>query len=228
MSRPYPAVMASGWWMHELWERSPVLLASWVFWVLLSVMLHELAHGWVALWQGDDTPRASGHMNFSPLTHMGGTSLIFFVLVGFAWGQMPVSPWRFRMGRMGDVLVSAAGPAMNVLLALVALTGLGIWARHGPAGSTIHDNLQLFLLTGGWLNLFLALFNMLPVPPLDGGTVLAGLVPPLRPLLEGPGMRQFGWIGVFALGMLGFFAPIQSFCRSISLGWASLVAGWVG
>jgi hypothetical protein len=92
----------SGWWMHELWERSPVLLASWVFWVLVSVMLHELAHGWTALWQGDDTPRAAGHMNFNPLVHMGPTSLIFFAAVGFAWGQMPVSPFRFRMGRMGE------------------------------------------------------------------------------------------------------------------------------
>ncbi|NBX25928.1 MAG: hypothetical protein EBQ99_07755 [Planctomycetes bacterium] len=117
---------------------------------------------------------------------------------------------------------------MNLLLALVALTALGIWARHGPEGTRAHLNLQLFLLTGGWLNLFLAVFNMLPVPPLDGSTVLAGLMPPLRPLLESPGMRQFGWIGVFALGMLGLFAPIQSLCRSLALRWADLVAGWVG
>ena len=204
-----------------------MLLASWVFWVLVSVMLHELAHGWAALWQGDDTPRVSGHMNFSPLTHMGGTSLVFFLLVGFAWGQMPVSPWRFRMGRTGAVLVSAAGPAMNLALALLALTALGVWLQRGPAGTPTYDNLQLFLATGGWLNLFLAIFNLLPVPPLDGSTVLWGLAPPLRPLLESPAMRQFGWLGVFAMGMLGFFTPIEAFCRSSGLAWALQVAEWV-
>jgi len=214
--------------MHELWERSPVLLASWVFWVLVSVMLHELAHGWTALWQGDDTPRAAGHMNFNPLVHMGPTSLIFFAAVGFAWGQMPVSPFRFRMGRMGDVLVSAAGPAMNVLLAFISLTALGVWAVKGPAGTTQHENVQLFLLTGGWLNLFLAFFNMLPFPPLDGSKVFAGLIAPLRPVLEGPQMQQFGWIAIFACGMLGLFAPIERLCRLWSVEWATKVSLWVG
>jgi Zn-dependent protease len=191
-------------------------------------MLHELAHGWTALWQGDDTPRAAGHMNFNPLVHMGPTSLIFFAAVGFAWGQMPVSPFRFRMGRMGDVLVSAAGPAMNVLLAFISLTALGVWAVKGPVGTTQHENVQLFLLTGGWLNLFLAFFNMLPFPPLDGSKVFAGLIAPLRPVLEGPQMQQFGWIAIFACGMLGLFAPIERLCRLWSVEWATKVSLWVG
>ena len=220
--------MASGWWMHDVWERSPVLLASWVFWVLVSVMLHELAHGWAALWQGDDTPRAAGHLNFSPLTHMGPTSLLFFALVGFSWGQMPVSPWRFRMGRLGEVLVSAAGPLMNVLLAFLALTALGVWAVKGPAGTPQHENVQLFLSTGGWLNLFLACFNMLPFPPLDGSKVFAGLIAPLRPLIESAQAQQFGWIAIFALGMLGFFAPIERACKVWGTEWAIRVANWVG
>ena len=214
--------------MHELWDRSPVLLASWVFWVLVSVMLHELAHGWTALWQGDDTPRAAGHLNFNPLVHLGTTSLIFFAAVGFAWGQMPVSPWRFRMGRIGDVLVSAAGPAMNMLLAFLSLTALGVWAVKGPAGTPQHENVQLFLLTGGWLNLFLACFNLLPFPPLDGSKVFAGVLPPLRPVLEGAPAQQFGWIAIFACGMLGLFAPLERACRLWSVEWASRVSLWMG
>jgi Zn-dependent protease len=216
--------MASGWWMHDLWQQSPVLLASWVFWVLVSVMLHELAHGWAALWQGDDTPRALGHMNFNPLVHMGGTALLFFVLVGFTWGLMPVNPWRFRMGRMGEVLVSAAGPAMNLLLAAITLTALGVWIARGPVGTPLFDNLRLFLFTGGWLNVFLAAFNMVPFPPLDGSKVLAGLVPPTRPLIESPQLQQFGWIGIFLLGMLGFFGPVVALSQRWSAEWANLVA----
>lgn len=220
--------MASGWWMHDLWERSPVLLSSWVFWVLVSVMLHELAHGWAAMWQGDDTPRHAGHMNFNPLVHMGGTSLLFFLLVGFAWGQMPVAPWKFRMKRLGDVLVSAAGPAMNILLAALTLTALGVWIVKGPSSTPAYDNLQVFLLTGGWLNLFLAAFNMLPFPPLDGSKVFAGLFAPLRPIIESPQAQQFGWIAIFAFGMLGFFAPIEHACHMWSIQWANQVALWVG
>jgi Zn-dependent protease len=220
--------MASGWWMHDLWERSPVLLSSWVFWVLLSVMLHELAHGWAALWQGDDTPRVTGHMNLNPLVHMGPTALLFFVLVGFTWGQMPVAPWRFRMGRLGDVLVSAAGPAMNLLLAFLALTALGVWLVKGPAGTSKYDNVQLFLSTGGWLNLFLACFNMMPFPPLDGSKVAAGLLPPVRPLIESPEAQQYGWIAIFACGMLGFFSPIRHACLDLGNEWAFRVATWIG
>jgi len=213
--------------MHDLWERSPVLLASWVFWVLVSVMLHELSHGWAALWQGDDTPRAAGHLNFNPLVHLGPTALLFFALVGFAWGQMPVSPSRFRMGRLGDVLVSAAGPAMNIVLGAIALTALGVWLVKGPAGTPQYDNVQLFLQTGGWLNLFLAFFNMLPFPPLDGSKVFAGLFAPLRPLIESAQAQQFGWIAIFACSMLGLFSPIERACKVWGTEWALKVAGWV-
>jgi len=212
--------------MHDLYERSPVMLASWVFWILVSVMLHELAHGWAALWQGDDTPRATGHLDFNPLTHMGGTALIFFLLVGFTWGQMPVSPWKFRNRRMGDVMVSAAGPLMNLALAAVTLTALGVWVVKGPANTQLQENVQMFLLTAGWLNLFLAFFNMLPFPPLDGSRVLAGLVPPTQPLIESQQAQQFGWIAIFAFGMLGFFAPIENFCRQISYQWAAQISMW--
>ncbi len=216
----------TGWWVHDLWERSPVLLASWVFWILLSIMLHELAHGWAALWQGDDTPRVTGHMNFNPVTHMGVTSLLFFALLGFAWGQMPVSPWRFRMGRMGDVLVSAAGPAMNLALAAIALTALGVWEAKGGAAQPTHVNVGTFLSTGGWLNLFLAAFNMLPFPPLDGSSVFAGLVPPLRPLLESPGARQYGWLAIFACSYLGLFRPVMLACHALADAWSDRVYLW--
>ena len=213
--------------MHDLWERSPVLLSSWVFWVLLSVMLHELAHGWAALWQGDDTPRVTGHLNLNPLVHMGPTALLFFVLVGFTWGQMPVAPWRFRMGRMGDVLVSAAGPAMNLLLAFLALTALGVWLVKGPAGTPQYDNVQLFLSTGGWLNLFLACFNLMPFPPLDGSKMAAGLLPPVRRLIESPEAQQYGWFAILLAIVAGGFNTLQDFCMKQALLWADVVRSWL-
>ena len=220
----YSCAMQSGWWVHDLYQNNPVLLASWVFWVLLSIMLHELAHGWAAIWQGDNTPRDMDRMNLNPLTHMGPTSLIFFALIGFAWGMMPVDPSRFRWGRRGEAAVAFAGPLMNIVLALISLTALGIWLARGPVDTKIYENLYIFLYAGGWLNLFLAAFNLLPVPPLDGSRILAGLNRSARDVIESPQVMQYGWLAIFALSMLGFFGPIERFCRVISINYAQHIA----
>ena len=86
-------------------------------------MLHELAHGWAAIWLGDQTPVRQGRMTGNPLVHMGPWSLLMLAVAGIAWGQMPIDRTRLR-GRHGEAIVAAAGPAMNVLLALAALSTL--------------------------------------------------------------------------------------------------------
>lgn len=148
---------------------------SWIFWVIFSITLHELAHGWTALWQGDPTPRRLGRMTGNPLVHMGGWSLLIFAIIGIAWGLMPTDPSRYRWRRRGRIVVAGAGPAMNIALALVALTLLILWLRVGPQSTELYRNLAIFLWTGGKLNLVLALFNLLPIPPLDGSEILKGL-----------------------------------------------------
>ena len=107
----------SGWWVQVAWNIGPAYLVSWIFWVLFSITLHELAHGWAALSQGDQTPRELNRMTANPLVQMGTTSLIFFFIIGIAWGMMPVNPSRFRDGRRGEIIVAAAGPVLNLLLA---------------------------------------------------------------------------------------------------------------
>ena len=150
-----------------------LLYISWVTTLIVSITLHELAHGWAALWQGDPTPRLSGHMTPNPLVHMGGMSLLLLFVVGLAWGMMPVDPSRFR-SKYGDALVALAGPAMNVLLAIAALVGLGLWIRWGgyAPDNTIASNWQDFLWVFGLVNVLLAIFNLAPVPPLDGSRIL--------------------------------------------------------
>jgi Zn-dependent protease len=172
--------------------------------VIISIVLHELAHGWAAIWQGDDTPRQMGHMTGDPMIHMGGFSLLILVLVGMAFGAMPVNPNNFR-NKYGDALVSAAGPAMNFLLAFVSLTGLALWIIVAePAREGLAQNGQYFLRIFGVTNIALGIFNLIPVPPLDGSTVLGNFVPAYRRWLESLGNPT--WM-FFILFIVLFNAP---------------------
>ena len=174
--------------------------------VVISIVLHELAHGWAAIWQGDDTPRQMGHMTGDPMVHMGGFSLLMLVLVGMAFGLMPVNPRNFR-SRYGDALVSAAGPAMNFLLALVALTAFAVWVKiSGSAIEGPSKNGQFFLQIFSTTNIALGIFNLLPVPPLDGSTVLGNFVPAYRRWLDSLGNPT--WM-LFIVFMILWNAPPQ-------------------
>ena len=174
--------------------------------VVISIVLHELAHGWAAIWQGDDTPRQMGHMTGDPMVHMGGFSLLMLALVGMAFGAMPVNPSNFR-SRYGNALVSAAGPAMNFLLALVALTALAVWVKiSGSAIEGPSKNGQLFLQIFGTTNIALGIFNLLPVPPLDGSTVLGNFVLAYRRWIDSLGNPTWRLFIVF---MILWNAPPQ-------------------
>ncbi|MFT4513747.1 MAG: Zn-dependent protease [Planctomycetota bacterium] len=145
--------------------------------MVFSIVLHELAHGWAAIWQGDRTPIETGHMTIDPRVHMGAISLIMLAVMGMCFGAMPVDPSRFR-SRYGNALVSAAGPLMNLLLAFLALTGIAIWmvVAGGPSKLSVQSgNMVQFLSVFGVSNIALCLFNLIPIPPLDGATVLANL-----------------------------------------------------
>jgi len=163
--------------MIDLIFQDPLLYVSVVAIVIVSVVLHELAHGFAALSQGDRTPISSGHITLNPVVHMGWPSLIFLCIVGLAWGQMPVRPARFRDAKWGEAIVAGAGPAMNMVLALLAMGILNLVRQ--PA------LLRAFYLAAS-INWQLFFLNLLPVPPLDGFKVFSELVPGLRSLERYP------------------------------------------
>ncbi len=169
--------------------------------VIISIVVHELAHGLAALYFGDDTPRLAGHITLNPIVHMGGFSLVFLFLVGIAWGQMPVNPSRMR-GRHAHAYVALAGPLSNIVLALLALTALGLWRRYFPAvdPTLMHDNARLAIYLFGVTNIVLCFFNLVPVPPLDGSTILASLDRRYADLVADPSKQ-----GLFMLGFALFF-----------------------
>lgn len=179
------------WWVLDvLHGAGPIVLAAWIFWVIFSITLHELAHGHTAIRLGDDTPIRSGHMTFNPLVHMGPMSLLFFALVGIAWGMMPVDPSRLR-GRLGHAKVAAAGPLANFLIALFCILAAAlVQAAGGALPGRSAENLFTFLAVGAQLNVVLGLLNLLPVPPLDGFTVLDELWPAFHRFARHPMFPQ--------------------------------------
>lgn len=159
--------------------------------VIASITLHELAHGWVALSQGDDTPKRSGHMTLNPIVHMGWESILFLCIGGLAWGQMPVNPSRFRRKKLGNILVSAAGPFLNLALGILFI----ILLKLDMSIFTVRILSREFLYLGAYINLTLFMFNLLPFPPLDGFHVYSEFFPVLKPLKNSP-------LGLFALIIL--------------------------
>ena len=142
--------------------------------LLMAIVFHELAHGWVAWRLGDPTAKSAGRLSLNPLKHMDpiGT-LVLFLTQAIGWAKpVPVNPGYFRNPRQDMMLVALAGPAANILLAL-ALAFL----YRSLAFLDLGKIPSLMLYIGVQLNLGLALFNLLPVPPLDGSRILAGILP---------------------------------------------------
>jgi Zn-dependent protease len=194
--------------------------------VVLSICLHELAHGIVAIWFGDRTPIETGHMTMNPVVHMGATSLILLLVAGIAWGQMPITPKRLR-GRYARSLVALAGPASNVLMAAIALTALGVWQRFetdDPQTGTALYTVQHLLFEFGLINVVLAIFNLIPIPPLDGSNLLAGLSPGIAEVMQN--MRRNGQAMIVFLLIFAFAGKyITPFADHIGVTYLQWVRG---
>lgn len=162
----------------------PLFYARVVIILILSISLHELGHGIAALSQGDDTPRQAGHMTLNPVVHMGIHSLFFLAFAGIAWGQMPVNPRKFHHPKWSSILVSAAGPLTNIFLGMlgVFIINLTLYFRWHQVIS-----LDFFYLVAKF-NFVLCLFNLIPIPPLDGFGIASELFPSIKHL----GRSQIG------------------------------------
>jgi len=136
-------------------------------------------------------------MTGNPLIHMGPFSIGILLLFGIAWGAMPIDSTRLR-GRYGEAKVAVAGPAMNFFLAFLAMTALGLWWRFAPFDKSnvmAQNGLNLLFICGLW-NLLLGIFNLLPVPPLDGSHILANFSAGYARLAGDPS-KQGVWLLAF-------------------------------
>ncbi|MBA3638715.1 MAG: site-2 protease family protein [Acidobacteria bacterium] len=180
--------------------------------VLVSLTVHEWAHAWTADRLGDPTARLLGRVSFNPIVHIDPIGTILLPLVamfsGFpilGWAKpVPVNTSQLRSPKRDFMIVAAAGPLSNLIQAAIAAAifhAVGGFAEAGQMG------VARILLMAVSINLLLAVFNMIPVPPLDGGNVLAGLLPDsMGGLLQG--MRQYGFIILYALMLSGILWQI--------------------
>jgi Zn-dependent protease len=183
--------------------------------LLLSLTVHEAAHAWTAERLGDPTARMLGRVSLNPAVHIDPIGTLLFPLIALMTGvpllgwakPVPVNLRNLPRGRQDFLLVAAAGPASNVLLALV---GAVLWQVLAPTGGgpmAEQGFATVFILRLVVINVLLAVFNMLPIPPLDGGNVLAGILPDSL-AYQFDRLRPFGFLLLYALLLTGAFGVL--------------------
>ena len=192
--------------------------------LLLAISAHEAAHAWMSWKFGDDTARLLGRVTLNPIAHTDPIGTLLIPIIGFVttamgvpfffigWGKpTPVNPLRWRNKDVANVMVSIAGILANLLLATIAFVILKVLFRTG-AYFTMSDSTQepvgLFLEYLLLMNISLAVFNLLPFPPLDGSKVLETFLPDsMQPILAT--LEQYGYLILMVLMYMGFFGAIM-------------------
>ena len=185
--------------------------------LLYSIIFHELAHGWVAYRMGDPTAKSLGRLSLNPFKHLDPMGTIMLFVFGFGWAKpVPVNFSRLRDRRMGMILVSSAGIITNMLLAFGALF---LSRLLSPASSSIVAELLYYMAQ---INIILAAFNLIPLPPLDGSKILMGFASPaLQKVLFR--LERYGFFIIIGLLYFGVLDPVIRFSRWVILSLINLM-----
>ena len=196
--------------------------------LLLAISAHEAAHAWMSYKFGDDTARLLGRITLNPIAHTDPIGTLLIPIVNFVIGAMagpgmrffligwgkptPVNPLRWRNKDLANVMVSIAGILANLLIAIIAFIIIKLMLVTGAfftMSPDLREPVGLFLETLLTMNISLAVFNLLPFPPLDGSKVLETFLPPsMQPILET--LEQYGFLILMVLMYLGVFSAIIS------------------
>lgn len=167
--------------------------------LLVAITIHEFAHAWTANYYGDPTAKLMGRLSFNPLVHLDLIGTIFLLVAGFGWGKpVMVNPNNFKNPKLDNITVSLAGPISNLLLAVI----IGIILRFVPLPSNVSLILEIFV----FFNLVLMIFNLIPIPPLDGSKILSLFISDQVYLV----LQQFGIFLLLILILFVNFMPVIS------------------
>lgn len=186
---------------------------------LLALTVHELAHGYAAKKLGDPTASRAGRLTWNPLKHLDPMGVLCFFLLKIGWAKpVPVNAAYFKNPRQDMLVVSLAGPGANVLLGVVSAVLVKIVLLLGWLPVYFLQPLAQMLAASIWINIMLAVFNFMPIPPLDGSKILMGLLP-ARLAASFARLEPFGFIILLVLFYTGILSsilmPIISFAHSL-------------
>ncbi len=200
-------------WFSNGWLGIAELLMT-ALCVFFSLSVHEFFHGYVAYRLGDSTAKSMGRLNLSPLSHIDPIGAICLFLFGFGWARpVPINPNNFAYGKQksGMVWTSLAGPISNLVVAFLSVLVLHIFyaffPKTGGIVETIGSVIVTLLYTLVFMNVGLAVFNLIPVPPLDGSKILSAVLPP-RLYFKIMQYEQFGFIALLLIINLPIFSRI--------------------
>ncbi|MFA6250892.1 MAG: site-2 protease family protein, partial [Candidatus Shapirobacteria bacterium] len=139
--------------------------------LIIALTIHEFSHSLAADRLGDPTPRSQGRLTLNPLAHLDPLGTLMLIIAHFGWGKpVPIDPYNFRSPRRDELLVSLAGPSSNLILALLFTLAIRLFSPPFLAATVLFLFIQV--------NVYLAIFNLLPIPPLDGSKIFLNLLPP--------------------------------------------------
>jgi len=214
----------------NIFNISPAVLIPRLLALIISLTFHEYSHAWMAVKFGDETPRWAGRLTLKPLNHLDPIVSLTLLLVGFGWAKpVPVNPYTLKRKHPAALMaVALSGPLSNFILAVVTAIPLR-FALVQPIGTTssLLPSLFEFLLYFMYINLGLMLFNLIPIPPLDGEEVLAFLLP-AKAAMTYEKLRPYGsfiLLGFILIGQFSGFNIINQILQPIMTGIAKFLLG---